>query len=120
MKFLCAEHGHTDQVEPCCQQAECLEFPPVRTEMKLAVQIEKFLKEYAGTVPDGDELEYTSPDAYQLEHAAKILRSGGKLLVLLWSEWGSGGYRPYSSKVGRAIHEDIMDSLRELVKGDHL
>jgi hypothetical protein len=81
--------------------------------MKLSIKIRRFLKKYAGTTADGD---YTSPDAYQLESAAEELESTGTVSKLPWSEWGSGGYKPYSSKDGKKIHDEIIDALSKEMK----
>lgn len=78
--------------------------------MKLQDRIRAFLKTYAGTTEEGD---YTSPDAYQLEAAAELLEQGKKLNDMPWSEWGSGGYRPYTSETGRKEHESILKALRK-------
>ena len=75
---------------------------------ELSQRIRKFLKEYA-VVIDG---EYTSPDAYQLEAAAVILESGKPLTTFPWSEWGSGGYKPYSSKKGSKEHDEILELIK--------
>jgi hypothetical protein len=86
--------------------------------VELVDKIDGFLKEFAGRMPeesDGKEY-YTSPDAYELEHASAVLRAGGSLDRMPWSEWGSGGYKPYSSAEGRMMHEEIMGSLRSLVE----
>jgi hypothetical protein len=83
--------------------------------VKLAKRIRKFLSEYAGKTQEG---EWTSPDAYQLEGCADILETGRLPDRVPWSEWGSGGYRPYISKAGRKEHELILNKIAELSKGN--
>lgn len=82
--------------------------------MKTSIKIRRFLKKYAGRTPDGED--YTSPDAYQLEAAAEELDSTGTVSKLPFSEWGSGGYKPYTSKDGRKIHDDIIEEIGKLIK----
>lgn len=81
---------------------------------KTAQKIRSFLKLYAAK---NDDMEYTSPDAYQLEAAAELLEAGKKLQNMPWSEWGNGGYKPYTSKKGRLMHEQILKELKIIFYG---
>jgi hypothetical protein len=33
-----------------------------------------------------------------------------------WSEWGSGGYKPYNSKEGRKEHDSIMEAIEKIIR----
>lgn len=83
-----------------------------RTE--LAEKIEKFLETYGKRAADEPE-EWSSPDAAELEACAMLLRAGKKIPRHPWSEWGSGGYGPYTSKEGRAEHDEIHRLVEEYV-----
>jgi hypothetical protein len=76
---------------------------------KLIKRIEDFLAKYARKNNEG---EYTSPDAYQLECSMKELKSTGNITTFPWSEWGSGGYHPYTSKKGFKEHETILKEIK--------
>jgi hypothetical protein len=78
---------------------------------KLAKHIRVFLKSYARKTEEG---EWTSPDAYQLEGCADILDTGGLPDNIPFSEWGSGGYHPYTSKVGQKEHDQILMEITNL------
>jgi len=80
---------------------------------KLSLKIRKFLVKYAKLQPG--TTKYTSPDAYQLEAAATELEKTNTISTFPWSEWGSGGYGPYTSKRGRKQHDDILDALKEIM-----
>lgn len=77
----------------------------------LAKRIRDFLEKYAGKDEDG---EYTSPDAYQL-HAVATRIEQGMPIVRCWSEWGSGGYKPYTSTEGRQEHDLICAEVEKLI-----
>ena len=85
------------------------------TKKELAEKIYKFLETYAATCPDCSD-EYTSPDAYQLENCATLLTSDKKLISMPWSEWGSGGYKPYSSKQGKKEHDNILSEIKKIIE----
>lgn len=86
----------------------------------LASRIRKFIDEYAGISPNWDpedpedDSKYTSPDASMLVMAADVLEKG-EIPLRCWSEWGNGGYNPYSSKEGKAEHDIIMKELNALI-----
>jgi hypothetical protein len=82
--------------------------------IKLAEKIEVFLKKYAGRCPDNTK-EYTSPDAYALSYCALRLKNNDRIDTVPWSEWGSGGYKPYSSQEGKKEHEEIMTEIEQII-----
>lgn len=82
--------------------------------MNLSTKIRNFLSKYAKLQPGTSQ--YNSPDAYQLEAAALELEKTGSISKLPWSEWGSGGYGPYTSKRGRKQHDDILSALKEVLE----
>ena len=89
---------------------------------ELSDRIYKFLKDWAHIRPhwkEGDEVDekYTSPDAYELLYAADMLKQG-KHPVKCFSEWGSGGYGPYSAKHGRALHDALVKEVYQYINGD--
>jgi hypothetical protein len=70
--------------------------------IELAKKIRAFLNEFAVLNPnreDDDDEKYTSPDAHQLLYCAECFKKS-TIPTRCWSEWGSGGYRPYISKTG--------------------
>ena len=85
---------------------------------ELVERIEKFIEKYAAISPnwDGESIDekYTSPDAYQLLYCAELLNAGIKP-TRCWSEWESGGYKPYSSKEGREEHDNIMNEINKII-----
>lgn len=78
----------------------------------LALRIKQFLDKYAGIDSEG---EYTSPDAYMLLEAAQFLEQGSLPRRFPWSEWGSGGYKPYTSEIGRKEHDAILEEIKKLM-----
>jgi hypothetical protein len=83
---------------------------------ELANKIEKFLDKYASKDKDGD---WTSPDACVLAVAAVCLKHEGsmfKIKCVPWSEWGSGGYKPYTSKIGKKEHEFLLKEISKYVE----
>ena len=83
------------------------------TRENLVKRIRAFLAKYAGKTEEG---EYTSPDAYCLESAANMLEIEREV-IFPFSEWGSGGYKPYSSKEGRAEHDLLVAEISKICKG---
>ncbi len=79
---------------------------------KVAEDILKFLDKYAVISPNNPE-EYTSPDAHQLLNAANCLKVG-ILPKRVWSEWGSGGYKPYNDKQGKEWHDKLLEEISNL------
>jgi hypothetical protein len=75
-------------------------------------RIREFLKKYAALTPDG---EYNGPDSNMLEFAADQLEVNGPI-SRLWSDWGSGCYKPYSSKEGRLEHDEIVNLIYSKMK----
>jgi hypothetical protein len=100
-------------VEVLTETVALLKSDPANANIRIANNIRKFLVKYAAKAPGGDK--YTCPDAYQLESAADLLEKGLKP-TRCWSDWGSGGYKPYSSKEGRALHDSIMEDLTQYMK----
>ena len=88
---------------------------------KLAERIYLFLEEYAATRPDWDEEfddddeKYTSPDASMLRYCADMLKDE-RIPDRCFSEWGSGGYKPYTSKKGREEHDFLIKEIYKIIK----
>ena len=89
-------------------------------QMKLEERIYKFLDQYAGVRPDWDaqyddeDDKFTSPDASQMKYCADIISKGLKPQQC-WSEWSSGGYKPYSSKEGRDEHDYLVKEIYKII-----
>ena len=79
---------------------------------ELATRIRKFLETYARKDSEG---EWTCPDAYQLEMCADLLEQDQTISRIPWSEWGSGGYRPYTSREGQKEHEFLLEEIRKII-----
>ena len=85
---------------------------------ELSERIYKFIDKYAGIRPDWDgeseDEKFTSPDASQMKYCADMLKQD-KIPFRCFSEWGSGGYKPYSSKEGRDEHDKLVKEIYKLI-----
>ncbi len=85
---------------------------------ELAIRILNFLDTYAAISPnwdkESDDGKYTCPDAYQLKVCAEMIEKEMKPLRC-WSEWGSGGYKPYSSREGREEHDYLVTEIYKII-----
>jgi hypothetical protein len=86
-------------------------------ETELADEIMRFLDKHANSAacydPEHDEPgdRYSSPDACELHVAAERLRRGIGIDRVPWSDWGSGGYSPYTDKNASAWHADLVEKI---------
>lgn len=80
---------------------------------ELEIRIRKFLITYAGKTEDD---EYTSPDAGCLEGIADMIKQDLKIYSIPFSEWGSGGYKPYLSKEGREEHDFLIREIEKIIE----
>ena len=88
---------------------------------QLSSEIENFLSTFADKSTDFDpeyddeEEQFASPDASILFTAAYFLKTEGSLPkhFSIDSSWESGGYRPYSDKIGRSLHDSIIEKCKE-------
>gem|GEM_PF-2111714 len=90
---------------------------------QLAARIKVFIDKYAGVSPNYDSTEdptdkygtkYTSPDAYALLAVVQAIEADVSIRYPN-SEWGSGGYKPYTSKEGMIEHGEIMGQVVNLI-----
>lgn len=86
---------------------------------ELSERIYKFIDKYAGIKPDWCEIEgidekYTSPDAYEMLSCAELLQKGLKPKKC-FSDWGSGGYTPYTSKEGKQEHDYLVREIYKII-----
>ena len=87
--------------------------------MELSNEIKSFVEKYAAINPnfdpeyDDDEDTYTGPDVGELLDAAMQLKRGVKP-TRIHSDWGSGCYKPYTSKDGKMQHNSILKRIRNL------
>lgn len=92
----------------------------MKSNKNFAQRIYCFLDKYAGIRPNydpqhDDEYEkYTSPDAAQMRYCADMIAKGIKPLQC-HSEWGSGGYKPYSSREGREVHDYLVKEIYKFI-----
>lgn len=90
------------------------------THIELSERIYKFLDQYAGIRPDWDaefdneDEKYTSPDASMMKACADYIKDGLKP-PFCHSEWGSGGYKPYSSEEGRKEHDFLVKEIYKII-----
>jgi len=77
----------------------------------LASEIDQFLQQHAKMDASEPE-EYSSPDAGLLKAAADSLRNSGTISSIPFSDWGSGGYKPYLDKKARAWHDSLLAKLK--------
>ena len=80
----------------------------------LADRITSFLAKY-GKRSAMEPGEWASPDACELESVAMYLVAGKKPARYPWSEWGSGGYDPYTSREGRTEHDELLRIIGERI-----
>lgn len=84
----------------------------------LANRIKIFIDTYAAISPnwrvDEDVDKYTAPDIYELLLCAHLLEKGGKP-VKCFSDWGSGGYKPYISKEGKEEHDYLVKEIYKII-----
>lgn len=84
---------------------------------ELADEIMRFLDKHANSAaaydPEFDEPgdRYSSPDACELHVAAERLRRGIAIDRAPWSDWGSGGYSPYTDKEAKAWHDELVEKV---------
>jgi hypothetical protein len=76
--------------------------------LHLADRISRFLEKHGIRGHDG---AWNGPDSDMMSCSAEMLRSGVKPNNP-WSEWGSGCYRPYNDKNGKAEHDAILRAIR--------
>ena len=85
---------------------------------ELAERIFTFVEKYAVISPNWDdengEDKFTSPDVYQMLSCANELQRGNKP-SRCFSEWGSGGYKPYTSKEGREEHDYLVKEIYKII-----
>ena len=87
---------------------------------ELSKRIRIFVDKYAVVRPDWnkdfDDIadKYTSPDASQMLYCADMIEIGKKPSQC-WSDWGSGGYKPYTSKEGRDEHDDLVKEIQKII-----
>ena len=86
---------------------------------QLSKRINAFIVKYAGIRPDWDgeseDGKFTSPDAYELRYCAEMLEQG-QIPSRCFSEWGSGGFRPYASREGRQEHDEIVKEIYVIIR----
>ena len=86
----------------------------------LTERINKFIETYAAISPnwDGEEIDgkYTAPDVYELLACAELIDKGIKPSKC-WSDWGSGAYKPYSSREGRNEHNSLILEIYKIING---
>ena len=85
---------------------------------ELSERIYKFIEKYGAISPNWDgedeDEKYTSPDASQMKYCADMLSKGLKPNQC-WSEWGSGGYNPYTSKEGKEEHNYLVKEIYKII-----
>jgi hypothetical protein len=74
----------------------------------LPQKIRAFVDKFAVISPNTEE--FNGPDPHMLINAADLIEQGVKP-DRVWSEWGSGCYKPYSSKEGRELHDSLLKEI---------
>lgn len=88
---------------------------------QLAKRIYSFLEKYAGIRPDFDPQyeedyeKYTSPDASMLRYCADMLNQEKIPQQRPFSQWSSGGYKPYTSKEGKEEHDYLVKEIYKII-----
>ena len=83
----------------------------------LSERIYKFIAQYAAISPNWDgtnDTKFTCPDVYQMLDCADTLRKGDNP-QRCFSEWGSGGYKLYSSKEGKEEHDELVTEIYKII-----
>jgi hypothetical protein len=62
-----------------------------------------------------DPQEWSSPDACSMEDAAVLLINRMLPDNVPFSEWGSGGYKPYNDKRAKQWHDRLLDRIRTIL-----
>lgn len=110
-----------EQMYACgCKYCGCFTFVEENKENlfmnELSERIIKFIDTYAAISPNEDADKYTCPDAYQLLDCADLLSRQIKP-TRCFSEWGCGGYKPYSSEEGRKEHDYLVSEIYKIING---
>jgi hypothetical protein len=79
---------------------------------QLAADIHSFLAKH-GKRSAHEPDEWNCPDAGELESAAHDIHNGVKLPRVPWSDWSSGGYRPYNDPKARKAHDDLIHRIKQ-------
>jgi hypothetical protein len=87
----------------------------MKTLDELSVEIELFLAKH-GKIDVNSPSDWNSPDAYALESVQKQLREGIMPERVPHSEWGSGGYGPYTDEKGKRWHNQLLEDIKLLIK----
>lgn len=88
--------------------------------LNLSQRIDSFLLNYACIKPDWDpkyddvEDKYTSPDASMMKYCSEQLKNGIKP-TRCFSEWSSGGYKPYTSVEGMELHNQLVKEVYQII-----
>jgi len=80
----------------------------------LAKRISAFLEKYGKRDRSAPEF-WNSPDGAEMEMAAGILARAKNPSRVPWSDWGSGGYGPYTSVEGRTEHAELLRLIKEVI-----
>lgn len=81
-----------------------------------------FIEKYAGISPNYDkavdqyEDRFTGPDSALLWYTGNLIKDGILPDTIPFSSWGSGCYKPYSSKEGRDEHDFLLAEIEKLIK----
>ena len=79
--------------------------------------IKNFLSKYATLNPNYQDIYdnfYASPDANELKYCADLLENN-EIPIRCFSEWSSGGYKPYSCKIAQNYHDDLVKSVNIII-----
>lgn len=86
--------------------------------MELSERILNFVDKYAKISPnwnnDEDDEKYTAPDVYQLLDCVNSIQNNTPIFRC-WSDWGCGGYSPYTSKEGKEEHDFIIKEINKII-----
>ena len=87
--------------------------------MQLGNEIKEFLSKH-GKSDVNSPTEWSSPDACLIETAATQLLSEIPTdeIRIPFSEWGSGGYKPYSDKKAKDWHDSLLSRIEKLIRSN--
>jgi len=85
--------------------------------IRLGDEIKEFLSKH-GKRDVNNPTEWSSPDACLLETVATQLLSETPLeeIRIPFSEWGSGGYKPYSDQKAKDWHDSLLSRIEKTIK----
>jgi hypothetical protein len=116
IRKLIAEARTTSNDNEVDTQPQALELPFMVERNSLGHEIQDFLSQH-GKRDANNSSEWNSPDAGQMESTYQQLLGDVPLknIQVPFSEFGSGGYKPYNDENARRWHDSLIKQVKDLV-----